>query len=111
MSERRARAGITLVELLVVLAILAVVTSVATLGVPWTGPPRADSVSAAVEALRAAALASGRATTTVIDVRGQPRALTAFPDGIVIADSALRIDPLTGQRAATSSTRSTISAP
>jgi len=99
MSQSRfPRRGITLVELMVVLAILAVVMSVATLARPSTVATPTDSAAAVVALARTTALATGHAVTKTVQVDGRPRMVTAFSDGIVVADSTLDIDPLTGFR-------------
>lgn len=92
------RAGVTLLELLIVLAIIAVVTSTATLAGPWTGPASPDSVSSAVQAGRSQALATGHPITVVLELKGRSEAFTALPNGMVIGDSALGVDPLSGLR-------------
>lgn len=82
------RRGVTLVELLVVLAVLGVAAGVAGFSLltrPTIGAARAGSLAAA----RREALATGRAVTVEDTVDGRRRAATAFPDGRLVADSGL----------------------
>ena len=97
---RSVRGGFTLVELLVVLVLLALLSGVA--GVAFV--PRAPRVTwrdRALEAIaraRSDALARGEAVSiTVAGPSGALRA-TAFPDGRVVADDLLAIEPATGRR-------------
>ncbi|HEY2849482.1 MAG TPA: prepilin-type N-terminal cleavage/methylation domain-containing protein [Gemmatimonadaceae bacterium] len=92
------RAGTTLVELLVVLAILATLAGVAALSVrraPSTDP---GDVWATIAAARRNAMRTGRETTVVVLRNGSPLSVALYPDGRTIADPALPIDPLTGRR-------------
>ncbi len=93
----RARAGTTLVELLVVLCILGVIAGVSVMAVRQFEPPAptdpraimADSLRAAVDAPR----------TIVVRVvqDGRPASATIHPDGSVVGDSALGTDRFTGR--------------
>ena len=89
------RHGSTLVELLVTLVIMAIVASVAVvaIGRPTQAPGEADRVREA----RMVAIAQRRPTTIEVMRDGAPLFLTALPDGGVVADSALRLDRLTGE--------------
>jgi prepilin-type N-terminal cleavage/methylation domain-containing protein len=90
------RAGVTLVELLVVLAILAVTSSLASVALR-----RADTERQPVDdvlALRREAIAEGHAITRVVRLDTTSYVLTVLADGRVVADSALGIDPSTGLR-------------
>lgn len=95
-DARAGRAGVTLVELLVVLAIMTIMTGV----VGLAGQPRRhvdpDSASTRVAAARRTALASGRPVSITVVALGHARAVTALPNGAVIADSSLGVDQLSG---------------
>ena len=90
--------GFTLVELVVVVAILAIVASVG--GFAFARIARVDdtpSGAALVRAARREALRRGVAVTVADSAPGRaPRRATAFPDGRVVADTALGVDLLTG---------------
>jgi prepilin-type N-terminal cleavage/methylation domain-containing protein len=93
----RHRAGVTLLELMVVLVLLSVLASVVVLAIRST--PRAqplDQANRKVLAARDSALRFGAPVTVVIDFGGSQHVATAFPDGRVVADSALHFDELSG---------------
>lgn len=84
---RRSRRGLTVVELVVVLALLALLSGLVAAAMP---APRAPSGTAEeLQALRRAAVASGRAVSRELHGGGAPRLATALPDGRVIVDSGL----------------------
>ncbi len=94
----RWQAGVTLVELLVVIALLGIVAGV--VGVTWHTatvlrpvPPAAARVLAA----RDSALRTGRAVTIPLTGPGGAQTATALPDGRVLAEPGLGIDPFTGR--------------
>jgi prepilin-type N-terminal cleavage/methylation domain-containing protein len=94
----RARSGVTLVELMVVLVMLSVIASVVVLAVRATPPRRAgDESIRAVIAARDSALRTGRVVSVLVSINGSERVATAFPDGHVEADSALQFDVLSGR--------------
>ncbi|MDB4878323.1 MAG: hypothetical protein JWM41_4769 [Gemmatimonadetes bacterium] len=95
---RRPRRAVTLVELLVTLVVLGVIASVTTLGVRRIERPVLDDPATTVAESLRAAIAEGRSITLVLSVHGAPVLATVIPDGSVIADSALHIDPLTARR-------------
>jgi len=92
------RAGTTLLELLVTLAIVAIVSAVVGLTLRATPAPPADDAQATVAAARHTAVAERRVVTVTVQSHGQPHAVTALPDGGIVADSALGRDRLTGER-------------
>ena len=97
-----ARAGFTLVELVIVVAILGVVASVG--GLAFARLARADQSApdtmARMREARRDALRRGMAVTMTDSAPGRaPWHATAYPDGRVVADSALGIDVLTGAAA------------
>jgi prepilin-type N-terminal cleavage/methylation domain-containing protein len=94
------RTGVTLVELIVVLALLSVVAAVTGLAFRRARPVVGlDPSAALVLAARDSALRLGRVVTLRVSALGARRSATAtaFPDGRVIADSSLGIDPLSGK--------------
>lgn len=94
----RGRAGATLVELAVAIAILGIAAGVA--GLALRAMPEPDAAArraAAVEAVRRRALDERRVVAEAIaDSAGSIR-LVAFPDGRVLADSGVDVDPLSGR--------------
>ena len=92
------RAGVTLVELIVVLAILGVIAGVTTLAFRRadTGPSVPLWVGAIAQARRVA-LDSARAMSLTVRVGDSVYAATALPDGSMVADTGLGFDRLTGE--------------
>jgi prepilin-type N-terminal cleavage/methylation domain-containing protein len=96
------RAGVTLIELMIVLVILSVIAGVTGLALRRAQPPRTvDARVAAIAAARRVAIDSGRAVTVIVDIDSVPTPVTARPDGSVIAEAGLGIDRLTGVARAT----------
>lgn len=94
----RSRAGVTLIELMVVLVILSVLASVVVLAIRSTPSGRSlDPATRAVIAARNSALRIGHPVSLLVSVGGIDRAATAFPDGRVEADSVLQFDALSGR--------------
>lgn len=93
----RHRPGGTLIELLVTLAIMAIVASVVTLSLRLDAGAT-DDVERQVMDARRTALRTGRPVTVHLVVRGEPATMTAFPDGGVAPDTALSLHRLTGER-------------
>ncbi|HKV50229.1 MAG TPA: prepilin-type N-terminal cleavage/methylation domain-containing protein [Gemmatimonadaceae bacterium] len=90
--------AVTLVELLVVLVLLGIMAGLVALTVHTARPPApTDPVVSAVNAARDSAIQSGHTVTVTLPVGGAEREVTAGPDGHVLADSALHVDPLTGR--------------
>jgi prepilin-type N-terminal cleavage/methylation domain-containing protein len=99
MIASRTRAGVTLVELLVVLALMGVAAGVVGVALgPRARTPAQDPVAATVTRLRREALRSGASATARVEIRGSVLGVTALPDGSIIADSALHIDRFAGTR-------------
>jgi prepilin-type N-terminal cleavage/methylation domain-containing protein len=93
-----ARRGFTLVELMVVLAVLGVMAGVA--GLAARSLERSDpaaELAAAVAEARSQALRTRRPVERVVAGDSGALRLTAFPDGSVRADGPLGLDPLTGR--------------
>lgn len=91
------RSGSTLLELVVVLAVLGITAGVAGVALRAADDPDPASLRAAqVAAARRAALEGRRAVPFAL-TEGGPAGV-AFPDGrVLLADSALDVDPLTGR--------------
>lgn len=96
---RRARRGVTLVELLVVLAVLGVMTGVAGLafGGERTEPAPDEAALDRIAAARREAVVTGRSVSTTVMLGGRPRAVTAHADGRVLAESLPAWDILSGR--------------
>lgn len=91
--------GVTLVELLVVLVLLGLVAGVVGLTIRTAKPIAAtDPALAAVAAARDSAIRTGCTVSIELSVNDAQREITASPDGRVLADTALDINPLTGAR-------------
>jgi prepilin-type N-terminal cleavage/methylation domain-containing protein len=92
--------GITLMELLVVLVLLGIVTSVVGLAMRSAGSLAnvngVDGPQVAAARARDSAVRLGRPVTIVIARDSQPLAVRALPDGRVVADGRLGVDPLSG---------------
>jgi prepilin-type N-terminal cleavage/methylation domain-containing protein len=100
----RPRTGVTLIELIVVIALLAVASTVSVVALRRARPPSVrEAAIAHVMSARDSALLTGRRVSIALEdsVAGVLRSLpaTAYPDGRVIADAVLGIDPLTGRPA------------
>ena|ERR1700722_14733083 len=91
------RSGVTLVELIVALALLGLLAAVVGISIPRTPTPVVeDHAARTIAAARQTAIASGHTTTVAVTINGAPHSVTALPDGLIIADSSLMIDPLSG---------------
>lgn len=91
-----AAAGATLLELVVTLAILGVAAAVVVPALRHAAdaPP---TLNDRVAAARRSALEKGRAVTLQLRDSTGAHLLTAYPDGRVVADSGLALDPLNGR--------------
>jgi prepilin-type N-terminal cleavage/methylation domain-containing protein len=96
-----ARAGVTLVELLVVLAILAVTSSLASVAFRRADADRGRDADDQVLALRREAIIAGHPITRLVRRDSASYVVTVLADGRVAADNVLGIDPSTGLRHAT----------
>ncbi len=95
-STRRLRRAVTLVELLVVLAIMTIMAGVVGLAAPPIHRTNPDVATTRVTAARQAALSSGQPVSITVVAQEHPYAVTAYPDGAVVADSTLAVDRLAG---------------
>jgi prepilin-type N-terminal cleavage/methylation domain-containing protein len=90
------RGGVTLLELLIVVVVLGVVTSMTVLVMPAKLSPPDDTAHRIANA-RTLALRTGLPVSVVVKLDTVFSLATAMPDGTVLADSAARIDRLTGK--------------
>lgn len=98
MRRRAHHRGVTLVELVVVIAILGLAAGVA--GLAFRPPPSRtgpDARGPAIAGARARALATGARVTVAVDSGGSDATVTAHPDGSVLAAPALTVERLTGK--------------
>lgn len=93
---RRAPRGLTLLELVVVLAIVGILSGVAATSIPKR-TPTPDSLDA-VAGVRRAALSTGRAQYAIVVRDGRAWAISALPDGSVIGDTVFGIERYAGRR-------------
>lgn len=93
------RAGITLIELAVTLAIVGIAAAVTGLAIrAMPAPGAAETRAAEVAAARRRALREGRAVEIELaDSSGAPLRGVALPDGRVLADPALQVDLFSGR--------------
>jgi prepilin-type N-terminal cleavage/methylation domain-containing protein len=92
------RSGVTLVELIVVLAIVSLMAGVTTLAFRRADmTPRVAPWVSAMAAARRTAVDSDRTVSLTVRVGDTVYAATALPDGSVVADVALGIDRVTGE--------------
>jgi len=91
------RRGVTLVELLVTLSILAILSAVTTLAIRRFDSPRADDPRTVIADSVRIAADSARTAYIRMVVAGVPASATVGPDGTVVADSAFRVDRFTGR--------------
>ena len=89
--------GSTLIEMLVTLALLGIIASVATLGIRRVTRPAPNDPMTIMADTVDAVIASGHPTTLQFIVSGRPALATINPDGSIIADSALHVDRFTGR--------------
>ena len=96
------RAGTTLLELVVALAVLGILAGVAGIALRAPAEPDAAAVrESRVAAARREALETRRPVTLLLESATGPVEGVAYPDGrVLLADSALDVDPLTGRRRA-----------
>lgn len=91
--------GNTLIEILIVLAILGIAAGIAGLGFRSAMPIPVDETTATIAAARRDAIRSGKSITIFVEHPGRTLSATAHPDGRVVADTALGVDLLSGRKA------------
>jgi prepilin-type N-terminal cleavage/methylation domain-containing protein len=92
----RRRTGVTLVELLVTLAIMALLTAIA-LPALSRKQSRSDEDSDLIQQLRRHAIMTGTVVTRTILIEGRPHLSTALPDGRVLTDTLVQADMRDGK--------------
>ncbi len=92
------RRGFTLVELLVAMAVLAIISMTATLAVRGADAPAVDDPWRILADSQRIALATGRTIVLRLTVAGKMAHASIRPDGSVAADSILEIERLSGIR-------------
>lgn len=99
MSTRNRR-GFTLLELIVVVALIAILAGVAATANAWRRPAAAGtSIRGVISAARARAIAGEHPVEDSVVVDGRVALLRALPDGSVLADSAIDASALDGETA------------
>ncbi|HEV7586811.1 MAG TPA: prepilin-type N-terminal cleavage/methylation domain-containing protein [Longimicrobium sp.] len=93
------RAGVTLIELAVALAILGVAATVTGLAVrAMPEPDAAQKRDGRIDAARRRSLSERHPVAVELADSGALLRAVVFPDGRVVADPALQVDPLSGRR-------------
>jgi prepilin-type N-terminal cleavage/methylation domain-containing protein len=95
-ARPRARRGVSLIELIIVVAALAIIASVTALVMPAKIVPPDDTAHRIANA-RTKALRTGRPVSVVVQLDSVYAIATAMPDGSVLADSGAHVDRLTGR--------------
>ena len=95
-SQVITRRGVTLLELIIVVVVLGLVSTVTMLALPAKVVPPDDTPHRIANA-RTRALRTGRPVSVVLQLDTVFSLATAMADGTVLADSSARIDRLTGQ--------------
>ncbi|MEO8879623.1 MAG: prepilin-type N-terminal cleavage/methylation domain-containing protein [Gemmatimonadaceae bacterium] len=92
------RAGVTLLELILAIAILGLMAGIVGLSAPHFGVPSEPqrAVTSAMR-LRDSAIRIGRRVTGSVRIKSRLLEVTAYPDGRVLADSELNIDAYSGR--------------
>ena len=94
-----ARRGVTLVELLVVLAVTGIILALAAAAPRPSMRTAPGMLRDEVRQARARALRTGTSVTISITIGGHAQSLTALPDGSVLADSLIPVERLSGRSA------------
>jgi prepilin-type N-terminal cleavage/methylation domain-containing protein len=93
-----ARAGTTLIELMIAIVILSVMAGVAVVALRTAGPPSDQDVAfARVQQLRRTVVENGRPLSIGIELSGRRYTISAYPDGRVVTDAPLPVDRLSGR--------------
>lgn len=92
------RAGVSLLEVIVTLAVLGVLTTV--VGLSWqrqNTPTATASAASAVATARRQALDTGTSVTVNVELNGAVHVVTVTPDGRIRGGDALGFDALAGR--------------
>lgn len=89
--QHRSMRGMTLIEVLVTLVVLALLTSVATLA-PRPAVRKATDLHTMLEDSLSAAIAQGREITIVARANGREVSATLSADGRIVADTEFRVN-------------------
>ena len=94
----RQRAGVTLAELMVVIVILSVMAGVTAVAFARREPvTAANPTLAAIAEARAEAISTGQPATIRLGAGDSLRLATVYPDGRVVTDASVSLDPLAGR--------------
>lgn len=93
--------GTTLIELMITLSIIAIIFALVSIVPRHARPARATPSGALAQQARHDAIVGRRRVTLVGNEGTHVVAISAWPDGVVIADSSLRLNPFTGAPDAT----------
>jgi len=86
-----------MLELLVTLAVLSLIASIAALGLRRIDRGAAANPARTIGDSLSAAIDSSRTTTVALPDSAPPQLVTVNADGSVVADSSLHVDRLTGK--------------
>ena len=89
--------GMTLIEVVVVLAIIGIIAGVTALAIPRVMKPTPDDPVRMLGAARRRALRDGEAVSTRLLIHGVMHGVVALPDGSVIVDSGVGVDRFTAR--------------
>lgn len=89
--------GVTLLELIVVLAILGILAMAAVVAARPMAEGSDENTASTVIRLRGTAILKGRILTTVLQVNGETVRITMLPDGRVLTTAQGIVHPLTGR--------------
>lgn len=90
--------GVTLLELLVVIALIGIIASMTMLAFPPDRTPTPNDPLVSVARARTLAVEQARPVSISLVVSGRPVDALALPDGSVIADSVFKLDRLSGRK-------------
>jgi Tfp pilus assembly protein FimT len=98
-SRRAATAGVSLIEVMVIIVILGVLTTVVALssGIGRSAEDIADPVAAVITSTRRQALATGAPVTVRVEAAGRSVSITAMPDGRLVGVDSFDFDALSGR--------------
>ena len=89
--------GATLVEMIITVALIGVISAIATLAFPRDRTPQPNDPLLQVARARTLAVENSRRVSVSLTIDGRPVDVLALPDGSVIADSILHVDWMSGR--------------